>query len=815
VETPWGAPTRNQDAAIYRFEPRTSKFETYIAYGFANPHGRVFDYWGNDLVTDATGNNTYFGPAFSGHIDYPAKHSSLNEFWNRPSRPCPGTGILSSRHFPEEFQGNYLNCNVIGIQGIFRVKVREEGSGLKGETLDPPLVVSDDPNFRPTAVDVAPDGSIYFLDWHNPIIGHLQHHLRDPSRDHAHGRIYRITYEGRPLLKPAAIAGQPIDTLLDLLKEPENNVRTRAKIELGGRPTPEVMAALGRWTRQFDRRKLEDQHHLLEALWVCQWHNVVNEPLLRQILTSPEPRARAQAVRVLGYWRDRVSQPLALLREAANDSSPRVRLEAVRVASFFTGQEALVVAHDVLKHDMDYYLDYTFNETLRQLEKSPKDIFLPTDPKALARTLQRLSDSQIKEAPDLETVLVERLQRKGMDLNTRSAALEQLAALHKTNRVHEALAALQRLDTGGGSTAAFGDLGLLLAANPAPDLTRERGALASLAIEARQTDVRRAAAAGLVAADGKPDAVWAQTVQNPQARATLIDAIILLMDPAFRATFEPLLTGVIAATDTPDPVRQAALRALPLMGPENASKSFGILAGFLRSGRDVTTAARAVTQLPRAAWDQQQAPPAAEAILAWAKTVPVQQRTAQEFIEVTQVGNEMAALAPAAQSIRIRKELLDLGVRVFVVKTVREQMRYDITRLVVEAGKPFQVIFENLDMMPHNLVLVQPGAREEVGLAAQSMPPVPDSKGQIYIPKNKNIIASFRLLEAGQKQTLQFTAPEKPGTYEYLCTYPEHWKTMFGELIVVKDIAAYLTANPEPPPPQSPAQEAAAHQHGH
>ena len=38
-------------------------------YGFANPHGRVFDHWGNDLITDATGNNTYFGPAFSGHLD--------------------------------------------------------------------------------------------------------------------------------------------------------------------------------------------------------------------------------------------------------------------------------------------------------------------------------------------------------------------------------------------------------------------------------------------------------------------------------------------------------------------------------------------------------------------------------------------------------------------------------------------------------------------------------------------------------------------------------------------------------------------------
>jgi hypothetical protein len=59
-------PVRNNDGPSTAFEPRTVRFETYIPYGFANPHGRVFDRWGNDLVTDATGNNTYFGPAFSG-----------------------------------------------------------------------------------------------------------------------------------------------------------------------------------------------------------------------------------------------------------------------------------------------------------------------------------------------------------------------------------------------------------------------------------------------------------------------------------------------------------------------------------------------------------------------------------------------------------------------------------------------------------------------------------------------------------------------------------------------------------------------------
>jgi hypothetical protein len=125
VETPWGPPQRCSNAGVFRFEPRTFKFDVYVSYGFANPHGHVFDRWGQDFVTDGTGAPTYFAAAFSGHTDYPRKHPGLEPIYKPRTRPCPGTEILSSRHFPDEMQGNLLVPNVIGFLGILQYKFED------------------------------------------------------------------------------------------------------------------------------------------------------------------------------------------------------------------------------------------------------------------------------------------------------------------------------------------------------------------------------------------------------------------------------------------------------------------------------------------------------------------------------------------------------------------------------------------------------------------------------------------------------------------------------------------------------------------
>lgn len=366
IETPYG-PVRNIDACVWRFEPRTLKVDRYVSYGFANPHGHIFDRWGQDFVTDGTGAETFHATLFSGSIDYPRKHSRPPLVYEKRTRPCPGTEILSSSHFPPENQGNLLVGNVIGFQGILQYKLSDKGASFSATEVDP-VVYSSDPNFRPSDLEIGPDGAIWFIDWQNPIIGHMQHNLRDPSRDRVHGRVYRVTAVKRPLLKPVAIAGEPIHKLLDVLKSPEDRVRYRARIELSGRNSDEVIAAVKPWIERLDPTRPDYQHQLLEALWLHQSHNVVNTELLQKMLRSPDFHARAAATRVLCYWRDRVPQPFELLRTQINDAEPRVRLEAIRALSFFNDKQALEVAAELLAYANDDFLRYTFNETLAALE---------------------------------------------------------------------------------------------------------------------------------------------------------------------------------------------------------------------------------------------------------------------------------------------------------------------------------------------------------------------------------------------------------------------------------------------------------------
>ncbi len=314
-EHPWGPSLNAQSSAMYRFDPRRFTISKH-ADNSPNPHGIAFDYWGYQYATDGTGGRAY-------QVRPEGNSFKMYELLKKEVRPVTASEVVSSQHFPAAMQGDFLICNVIGFLGVkeyhlerdadkatvwgepdgdeLTVKVIQADGSITEET-SRGFLMSGDKNFRPSDIVFAPDGSLYLSDWHNVIIGHMQHNVRDPNRDHAHGRIYRITATGRELQKPVAIAGAPIKDLLDSLKHPTDSIRQRTRVELSARDSKEVIAATKEWMKQFDATKKEDAHPLLEALWLHQQHNVRNVELLGQLLKSPEPHCRNAAQVVQHLW---------------------------------------------------------------------------------------------------------------------------------------------------------------------------------------------------------------------------------------------------------------------------------------------------------------------------------------------------------------------------------------------------------------------------------------------------------------------------------------------------------------------------------
>ncbi len=122
---------------------------------------------------------------------------------------------------------------------------------------------------------MGPDGAIYIADWYNPIIQHGEVDFRDPRRDKTHGRIWRVTAKGRPLVKFPALRKMSTAALLDLLKSPEQFTRQQVKRVLKERGADQVLPELNVWLSKLSKATGDKfdpaiEHQRLEALWVAR-----------------------------------------------------------------------------------------------------------------------------------------------------------------------------------------------------------------------------------------------------------------------------------------------------------------------------------------------------------------------------------------------------------------------------------------------------------------------------------------------------------------------------------------------------------------
>ena len=372
VETSYG-PVRATNGGFYRYNPARRQLERTAQLSIPNPWGIAFDEWGQNFFAETSGPDVLWMMPGSIKPRYGvATHKSTNLIEDKHRvRPTSGLEFISSRHFPDEVQGDMLINNTIGFLGTKEHTMEDKGTGFASKHRQD-LLVSKDRNFRPVDMEFAPDGSLYVVDWHNVLIGHMQHNVRDPLRDHSHGRIYRITYPSRPLVKPAKVAGASINELLDNLKLPEYRTRYRTRRELRGRPISQVLAAITPWAAKLDKKDPRYEHHLLEALWVSWGLNKVDQKILRQLLQAKDYRARAAAIRVLRYTGHQVADQPNLLVQAAKDVHGRVRLEAIVTASWLEKNKGLAILTEASKHPLDEWMVPAYETALAHLNGSER-----------------------------------------------------------------------------------------------------------------------------------------------------------------------------------------------------------------------------------------------------------------------------------------------------------------------------------------------------------------------------------------------------------------------------------------------------------
>lgn len=368
VETSYG-PVRATNGGFYRYAPQLKKLERTAQLSIPNPWGIAFDDWGQPFFAETSSPDVRWmmpGSVLPRYGQATHKSVQLIEDAHRV-RPTSGLEFVSSRHFPDELQGDLLINNTIGFLGTKEHSLVDDGTGYKSKhRMD--LVVSEDRNFRPVDMEFAPDGSLYVIDWHNILIGHMQHNARDPLRDHSHGRVYRITYPSRPLVKPAKVDGASIEELLDNLKLPEYRTRYRTRRELRGRDVNQVLSKLTAWVNKLDKNDPRYEHHVLEGLWVSWGMNKVDQKLLRQMLTAKDYHARAAAVQVLRYTGHQVKDQADLLMQAVRDDNSRVRLDAIVAASWIGPEKGLPILAEAAKKPLDDWMIHAHTTAVAHLK---------------------------------------------------------------------------------------------------------------------------------------------------------------------------------------------------------------------------------------------------------------------------------------------------------------------------------------------------------------------------------------------------------------------------------------------------------------
>jgi azurin len=117
-----------------------------------------------------------------------------------------------------------------------------------------------------------------------------------------------------------------------------------------------------------------------------------------------------------------------------------------------------------------------------------------------------------------------------------------------------------------------------------------------------------------------------------------------------------------------------------------------------------------------------------------------------------------------------------------------DEMKYNVTTITAKPGEQLRVRLIVRGVVPkvamaHNFVLLKPGTNGLQFVEAGAM-----FRDQDFIaPALKSaVLAKTALAGPGETVQVVFTAPAKPGSYPYLCTFSGHFQAGMKGVLIIK-----------------------------
>ena len=108
-----------------------------------------------------------------------------------------------------------------------------------------------------------------------------------------------------------------------------------------------------------------------------------------------------------------------------------------------------------------------------------------------------------------------------------------------------------------------------------------------------------------------------------------------------------------------------------------------------------------------------------------------------------------------------------------------DDLKFDKSAFSAKSGSSITITLNNLGTtQQHNWVLVENGTKDDVAMAGIS-----SADTGFVAAADARVLANTDLIKPGESTDLAFTAPNV-GTYQFVCTFPGHSPTMFGDFQV-------------------------------